>query len=170
MNARVILGRFVPAFVMMPSWKLLLDVDRRYTDVVRQEIFQAKAQHVIDPMGNLYQEYYSKVVKHTTMLTDWSERSLNLWTGTLSNVSWFHLQKQAEGQNIPAARFMNWIDERIRLPFEIPLIQLFETPQPVVGEVIPPPDPVQILAQIDQIFMAVSNRIIWKGIFRDGWD
>lgn len=75
------------------------------------------AQHAGGPMGNTYQEHYSKVMEHTTKLTGGSEQSLNLWTGTLSDVSCFYLQKHAE--DILAARFMNSIKERNRLLFDV---------------------------------------------------
>lgn len=110
MNARKIVGRFDPDFVMMSYWNILCKVDQPYTTVFAPEILQAVARHAGDPVGILHQEYYSKVTEHTTILTDGSKRSLNLWTCMLLDVSCFYLQKHAEAQNVPAARFgfMNW--------------------------------------------------------------
>lgn len=73
---------------------------------------------------------------------------MNLWTGTLLDVSCSYLQKHGKPE-IFAACLTNWINEFDCLLFDMPQIQHLKMSQPVVVEGIPPAIPVQIPAQID---------------------
>lgn len=87
-----------------------------------------------DQPGILRRAYHLMLLDKNRAFPSELDESLTLWSGTLVEAFDFYVLAYAEAKNIPAARFLNWLNEKNCVPYAASVDPLVAHPEQVADD------------------------------------